>query len=546
MDGTSWIEALAEVIAGLGLFFAGVWFLTENLKNITGARFRQAVMAWGTRPTLAIGGGAMVGAVSQSTSVAIFILASMLNAGFLTVEAAIPILVGANIGTSLLVFLASFDVRLIMLFAVGLAGIALTDERFIRKQWRPITGAVFGLSLLFLGLDTIQSGAVPIVQEPWAAGLLERSRESPLIGFLIGTVLTIIAQSAAAISILAITLADAGVFTTRDTILTIYGANFGAGIIAYILSAKLRGQARQLAAYQIAVINCFGTAVLLALYAIEMYADIPLVLAAVQSITDQVGQQMALVYLLLTATGLLLVPLRRPVADVLARISPPTQAESDSKPRYIHDYALQDPASAVELTMLEQRRLVHFFSRYFEALRDPRRDNAHNRLEMLHEAFRTLSGRIQEFVEQLGSDTPSAQLYERINTLLSIQRRLEAIEGTLYDLATTLHGLPTGSTLEELSENITEALDTVTLTLDEAVTTGDDFDLEMLDHMTGDRGDVLQRIRQTYLSGERTIDSGDKLKLLQITNLCERFLWLLGELQQGDSIRRIGHAYTAT
>lgn len=544
MTDPGWLDALARIFAGLGLFFAGVWLLTENLKALTGPRVRRAVLAWTRNRLIALGAGVLVGAVTQSTAAAIYVLGGMLSAGLLTVQAAIPVVMGATFGTSVLLFVASLDIELIMLFLVGLAGIAMSDDRFGGPRMRPVFGAVFGLSLLFFGLGQIGNGATMMLEEPWAERLLAETRRSLVIAFVMGAVLTVAAQSVVAICLLAITMASAGVFTAPETAMTIYGATFGNGLVTYLQLSKLRGRPRQLGAYQILTVNGFCSLVMVGLFIAEHHGGVPLVLHLADLVTAEIGQQMAVVFLLVATPSLCLLPVLGPVARLLERWFPSTQADADSRPQFIHDQALHDPTSAAELAILEQRRLIGFFTRYFEPLRDPaRQTTASRKLDTLHQAFGVLSARILEFVEQVGASSSSTGLYERTNMLINVQRRLEGIEETLYELAGTVQRTAPDTPLGELSETIVEAIDTVVLTLQEAVNTGDEFDLELLERMTGDRGEVLQRIRQTYLSGESAMQPEEKLSLLQMTNLCERLLWLLGELQRGGAIKTIGKIY---
>ena len=203
------IVSLANVIAGLGLFFAGIWFLSENLKRATGRRFRQWVIASTRVAPMGFCVGAIAGALTQSMAVTVFILVSLMRAGLIGVRNALPLLAGANIGPSVLVFVATLETQLVMLFVIGIAGFIIglnPPDRF-----RPLIGALFGLSMLFLGIDLIQSGAVPLLEHEWAEGLLSLAQDSYLMSFFVGAILTCVSQSAPAVSILAITLADAGV-----------------------------------------------------------------------------------------------------------------------------------------------------------------------------------------------------------------------------------------------------------------------------------------------------------------------------------------------
>jgi phosphate:Na+ symporter len=110
------LESLANVVAGLGLFFAGIWFLSENLKRATSRRFRQAVVTWTREPAAGFCVGAVAGALTQSMSVTVFILVGMVRAGLVGVRNALPLIAGANQGHSVLVFVATLETKLVMLY----------------------------------------------------------------------------------------------------------------------------------------------------------------------------------------------------------------------------------------------------------------------------------------------------------------------------------------------------------------------------------------------------------------------------------------------
>jgi phosphate:Na+ symporter len=391
--------------------------------------------------------------------------------------------------------------------------------------------------MLFLGISMLRTGAAPLIQQSWVETLLEQTRTSYGIGFLVGTVLRLIAQSSAAISILAITLAHAGVFSVEQTVIMIYGTNFGSGASTLLLSWGLRGRPRQIAMYQIAF-GVIGSLILVPLFYLEIYGGVPLMMSLVGNLSANIERQMAYVYLffnIIAAAGLMLLT---PVPALLEQFWPPTQAEDDATPRYIHDHTLSDTETALDLVVLEQGRLISFFTRYFEVLRNRTAGaNPRTSLVTLHESFETLSDQVLEFLEDLGRTNSVHATYERLNSLLNHQRLIRSIEATLYDLATTLDATFEESSLSELTETVIEALDTVLLTLQAVLADGDEYDKRLLSRMTGDRSSALQRIRKAYMSDTTELDAKEKLSLLQITNLCERFFWLLGELQTDDGAR---------
>ena len=74
-------STFAGVLAGFGLFFVGVWTLTENLKLMSGRRLRQAVLSYTKHPAQGFFWGALVGAMAQSLAAVVFILVGMISAG---------------------------------------------------------------------------------------------------------------------------------------------------------------------------------------------------------------------------------------------------------------------------------------------------------------------------------------------------------------------------------------------------------------------------------------------------------------------------------
>lgn len=533
------MDALANVVAGLGLFFVGVWFLSENLKSLAGRKFRQSVVKWTKKPAAGFALGSVLGAVAQSMAVTIFILVSLLTAGLITVRTAMPVIAGANIGTSILVFLTTLNIKMVMLFVIGISGITMVSEKFVRL--RAHVGSLFGVGLLFLGISMLQGGALTVVEQPWATSLLESVRGSYLIIFMVGCLLTMMAQSASATTILVIALAGVGVFGFEQTVMAIYGANFGSGIVSMLISSKLRGKARQLAMFQILFLNFLGTMIFVALFYLEVLTDIPLVKSLVGHISDNIEQQMAWVYLFLNTPGIIFLIFTDSINNALERFFPPTQSENDSIPKFIHDQAIADPSTAMDLIKLEQQHLVGFFTRFFELLRTSGNGTSNKLADIkeLHMSFTSVSGLVTELLDDLGAARAADNMHERLNLSMNNNRVIQMIESTLLDLVTTLNDIADDSPLSELRGMTTEALDTVLLTLNDVLIEGDDYDKRLLGKMTGDRGEVLQSIRRLFLTNDDKIEGDDQLRLLKVTNLCERFFWLLGDLRldNGDTVR---------
>ncbi len=146
------LQAIATALGGLGIFFAGMYLLKENLKKLAGRRFKQLVAVWTRGRFAGLGLGVVAGGVMQSTTAVTFILASMIASGVLNVGGALPIITGANVGATFLVLLATLNIQLFVLFVLGIAGISFTFDRL--SEFRTVASAVFGVGLVFFGLKS--------------------------------------------------------------------------------------------------------------------------------------------------------------------------------------------------------------------------------------------------------------------------------------------------------------------------------------------------------------------------------------------------------
>lgn len=521
------ILSLANVIAGLGLFFAGIWFLSENLKHATGRRFRRWAIAWTRTAPMGFCVGAVAGALTQSMSVTVFILVGLMRAGLIGVANALPLLLGANVGLSVLVFVATLETQLVMLFVIGIVGFVIglnPPDRF-----RPLVGALFGLSMLFLGIDLIQSGTVPLLEHEYAEELLARARESYLTGFLAGAVLTCVSQSSAAVTILAITLADAGVFGVEQTIMTIYGTMIGSSAITAILSWNLRGRSMQIAMFQI-VVNVVGCAVMVPLFYLEVYGDVPLIESLVVWLTPQIDTQLAWVYLLFSfAAGIPLLLTLKAVAGLLDRLFPPTAIEDLSKPRFIYDAATLDTETAIDLILRELRRELDHLPVFLEHLK-PGAADAKGSLADRLAAYTMLSNRVAEFIDATGRKAPSYADYDRLNDLYSQQHLINSTATTLYELASALEVTESRAALKPLTASAVLAHGRI---LQDAIDTAHNrppaakaADVESAKSAP----QVLHEMRDALIDGSGELTADERAQLFRIANLFERFSWLLSHL----------------
>lgn len=521
-------EILGNLIGGMGVFLVGMHMITNGLKQMTGRRFRMLLASWTGRGANAGLIGLFLGIVTQSGSAISFVVASVVAGGMITVRQSLPVVFWANAGLGVLVLLAFIDIKVLVLFLLGVAGISLAFDKPAR--YRQLAGTLFGLGLLFYGLNMIRTGAMPLAEEEWFKSLLLQGRESFVLAFAVGALLTAISQSSSAVAILAITMTQSGLFTVEQTIMIIYGTALGSSSITWFLSSSLKGTPKQLVMAQV-YFNVVALIILVPLFYLEIYGHIPLVKALVIKASARMEQQMAYVYVLLNFSGTLTLSfVTGPYARFLARFWPPTQQEDWSQLKYLHDHALKDPDTALVLIEKEQTRLLDRLSLYMEELRAVDSNGRKPNCSAIHSSFQIVSREIDAFASDLLNRTLSPDTAERLLSVQNLQTLIEALEGGLYEMTLVMDTWPESESSRRFKHMFVEGLDTILLTTAEAAGSRNPVEIEMLTAITHNRSEMMQKMRRTYLASERSLNAYERMTFLQVTSLFERAVWTINRM----------------
>ena len=198
------LEAIGGISGGIGLFFVGMWLLSENLKSLASRRLRLIAANWVPNRFIAFGYGVLAGGATQSMSYLTFVTVGILRANLITTERALPFIVGGNVGVISIVFFVSFDIELAALYILGPASLFMVIERSLK--FHTLGALLFGLALMFVGLALIKDSAASFSTQPWFGEFLELAARSLWISFLLAAILTFIVQSAVAVMVFGITL----------------------------------------------------------------------------------------------------------------------------------------------------------------------------------------------------------------------------------------------------------------------------------------------------------------------------------------------------
>ena len=519
------------MLAGLGLFFVGISTLTSNLRQLTGRRFRIFLERSTRSPFLSAVAGALIGATMQTGSAITFILVGMIGAGMITVERSLPVRLGAAVGTSTMVFVATLDIQILILFLIGIAGVSMTQTR----SPHPMFGIIFGVGLMFFGLRLVGSSAASLTELAWFYSAITSVNGHPLGAFVLGAVLSIVVQSPQSVAILSIAMTGAGVLGSWTTIAIIYGSNFGGGISTYLLSSGFRGTPRQIMMFQV-VFNLLTGSVLMGLFFVERLGGVPLVHAAVKAVGRSVESQMAFVYLAFNVFGaMMMFALRKPILNWIEQRWPPIPEENLAKLEFLHDRAFDSPDLALELADCEEKRLLKLLAGYLESLRLPTGEDE-KQAQMMTGALNQLHESIEEALTELGNKGLGHDDSEHLILLANRNRLLGTLHNSLADLAAAVRAAKRSRRLERLAGIVIEAIDALLGTAIDAFDSGDKHDLASVSEATQDRSEQMRAIRLRFVRGDETLSNEERLDLMELTNGLERTIWVLHEFV-GELIR---------
>jgi len=219
--------SMALLAGGLGMFLLGIHHLTDGLKNLAGDGLRRALQKLVSGKLSGVLSGALFTAVVQSSSAAILAVIGFVSAGLVTFPQAVAVMLGANLGTTVtswLVAVFGFKIK-IAAAAMPMLGVGAFLWMLAKHHWRAIGAVLAGFGLLFIGIDTMQSGMAGVdwQLERWAG----TGPGAIWLLALIGAVMTVIMQSSSAAAATTLVALATGGITIDQAFALIIGQNIG-------------------------------------------------------------------------------------------------------------------------------------------------------------------------------------------------------------------------------------------------------------------------------------------------------------------------------
>ncbi len=510
------------ILAGIGQFFIGMKLLSAHLKEVASENLRRNIQRIIGHRWLTALLGLGAGILTQSTNAVTAAATGLSTANIISIRQALPLIAGANIGTSLLVFLVSFNLNHIMLFGLALCGVFYFSGLDQSKRWRGPVNAFFALILIMLGLDLVTSAAKELRHYPELQQIIGWASNSPITSFVIGALLTPVLQTAKTVAAIVAAMAEGGMVMPLDAMMMVIGANMTSAVNTIWISSGVSVTGRILALYQSAL-KIIGS--LLAL---------PLVLALPWLAPDATSAFYGLNAALAVAVAYLWMQLSAYLVSIvfegwliafLERKAKRTIDEEQFTPRFISPDALREPATGATLAFYEHLDSLSMLPAHFGGVREG--GEGADIARRLSKRARIIMGITDQFLAELSNNAQDPGLRQKIGSL----QRLSGLGSELQEQIATLADLarPRSGRDDAIEMRLASFVESAHLTLESFIDftrEPDALGRETLVALTSNRADVIDGIRRAVMSGESQDTVGHK-ELFDACLCFERAIWLI-------------------
>ena len=251
------VELILGLLGGLALFLYGMQMMSTNLEAVAGNRMKQILERLTANRFLGVLVGAGITAIIQSSSATTVMVVGFVNSGLMTLNQAIWIIMGANIGTTITGQLIALDIGALapLIAFVGVVPIVF----FKNKKAQHIGGIIAGIGVLFIGMGMMSDSMMPLRDSEGFVRFMTQF-SNPILGILAGAAFTAVIQSSSASVGILQALAKSGVVTLDSAVYVLFGQNIGTCITAVLASIGTTRNAKRTTIIHLSF-NIIGTIV---------------------------------------------------------------------------------------------------------------------------------------------------------------------------------------------------------------------------------------------------------------------------------------------
>jgi len=308
------VSIVFNLLGGLALFLYGMNMMSNNLEAAAGNRMKDILEKLTANRFLGVLVGAVITAIIQSSSATTVMVVGFVNAGIMSLNQAVWLIMGANIGTTITGQLVALDIGL---YAPILAFIGVAAIMFIKnKKAQNLGGIIAGLGVLFIGMGMMSDAMKPLRDMPQFVNLMTQF-SNPLLGILAGAGFTALIQSSSASVGILQALAMSGVIGLDSAIYVLFGQNIGTCITAVLASIGTSSNAKRATAIHL-MFNVLGTIIFLVIATVTPFVEL-----MISTSPDNVASQIANTHTVFNiTTTVLLIPFGTYLAKLATKLIP--------------------------------------------------------------------------------------------------------------------------------------------------------------------------------------------------------------------------------
>ena len=346
------------LLGGLAIFIFGMNMMSESLQKAAGEKMKKILGILTVNPVMGVLAGTIATAVMQSSSATTVMVIGFVSAGLMTLKQGISVILGANIGTTMTAQLLAFNIS-DYIFVIIFVGFIVSFV-FKSEKIKSIGQTIFAFGLLFEGIQIMSSVMKPLAASPVFINMIDHVSGMPVLGVLVGTLMTLVVQSSSAtIAVLQNFAAQAGpdgvssIIGLAGAIPVLLGDNIGTTITALLACI---GQSRD--AKRTALAHCtFNiTGAFLFIWFVKPYAHFIQAISTKGPEVEVIARQIANAHTIFNITMTLIwLPLIWLLVKIVVKILPYKEKNSKQKevPVFLDPRLVSQPAAAMEMVARE-------------------------------------------------------------------------------------------------------------------------------------------------------------------------------------------------
>lgn len=405
------IKIIFGLLGGLAIFIYGMDLMSETLQKVAGEKMKKILALLTKNPFFGVIAGALTTAVLQSSSATTVMAIGFVSAGLMNLPQAISIILGANIGTTITAQIIAFKIsNYIYLFIfIGF----IISFIFKNQKIKNIGITIFAFGLLFLGIETMGSVMKPLAKRPIFTNLIAKVSNVPVLGVLLGTVMTLVVQSSSAtIAVLqnfASQPAADGISSSiglAGAIPILLGDNIGTTITAILASIGQSKDAKRTAIAH-SLFNISGC--LIFIWIIPFFADFVRMISPKGNEIDVISRQIANAH---TSFNIVMTFLWIPFIWFMVKIvnfiipEKNNRIKDENEPKFLDSRLVYQPVAAVRLVTKEVIRSAELVRNNFLLMVDIEKKKDEQVLEKISqkcEVVDSLNSKISDYMATMFS-----------------------------------------------------------------------------------------------------------------------------------------------